>query len=108
VQPRFRYPLLDGRLEPYVLAGIGAEYAQINDRTGAGKDIVVFARDLTVIGAFGAGLEYFLMNNVSIGGAAKYVISRGHTFEIQGSPKLQGNFDSFMLSLQIRVMLFNV
>jgi opacity protein-like surface antigen len=108
VEPRFRYPLMNGRLEPYVMGGVGAEYAQINDRSGAGNDIVVFARDLTVIGSVGTGLEYYLLSNVAVGGSAKYIISRDHTFEIQGSPQVTGNFDSFMLSLQIRVFFFNV
>jgi opacity protein-like surface antigen len=108
VQPRFRYPLLDGRLEPYVLAGIGAEYAQINDRTMIGDDLVLHARDLVLIGGFGAGLEYNLLSNVAIGGQAKYIISRGHTFQVDTGPELDGNFDSFMLSLQIRVFFYNV
>ena len=107
VEPRFRYPLMNGRLEPHH-GRSRREYAQINDRSGAGNDIVVFARDLTVIGSVGTGLEYHLLSNVAVGGSAKYIISRGHTFEIQGSPQVTGNFDSFMLSLQIRVFFFNV
>jgi opacity protein-like surface antigen len=108
VQPRLRYPLLDGSLVPYVLAGVGAEYAQINDRTPSGGSIELFGRDLTVIGGFGAGLDYALLSNVSVGGFAKYIISRGHTFQIDDGPVLSGDLDAFILSLQLTIFFYNV
>ncbi len=108
VQPRVRYPLLDGRLQPYAVAGAGAEFAEINDRNAASKSLTVTAKDITVIGTFGAGLEYFLMSNVSLGCEAQYIISRGHTLQLNEGPTLQGNFDSFFLSVGLRVFLFGV
>src|SRR5262249_29090853 len=108
VQPRVRYPLLDGRLEPFVAGGIGGEYAEINDRNAEGKSIMIKARDVTLIGTFGAGIDYFVMSNVSIGCAAQYTISRGHTLQLNEGPTLQGNLDSFFLSIGLRVFLFGV
>src|SRR5262245_32627832 len=105
VQPRLRYPLLHDRLEPYAAGGIGAEFAEINDR---GKPIVITAKDVTVIGTFGAGVEYYVMSNVSVGCEAQYVISRGHTLQIDTGPKLTGDFDSFLLSIGVRIGLFGV
>ena len=108
VQGKLRAPMLAERWEPYLLGGVGGEYAQLNDRTAAGNELVLNAKDISVMGVLGAGLEYSLMSNVAIGGQAKYIISRGHTFQIEGGPKLPGNFDSFMLSVAVRVFFFNV
>jgi opacity protein-like surface antigen len=107
VQGRLRLPLAD-QLEPYLLGGVGAEYAQLNERTSIGEDLVLFGRDVTPIGVLGAGLEYALMSNVSIGGEAKYVISRCHTFQVEPNPEVHGNFDAFVLSIGVRVFFFNV
>lgn len=108
VQPRFRYPLLDGRLEPYVLAGIGAEYAEINDIPDNADVLHIKARDIALVGDFGAGIEYFVMSSVSLGVETKYLISRGHTLRIGNEPSRQGNWDSLFLSIGIRVFLFDV
>lgn len=107
VQGRLRLPLAD-QLEPYLLGGAGAEYGQLNDRTPIGDDLVLFGRDLTPMGVLGAGLEYAVMSNVSIGGEAKYIISRGHTFQVSPNPEVHGNFDAFVLSFGVRVFFFNV
>ena len=108
MQPRVRYPLLGGRLEPYIGAGIGAEFAEVNDRNAEGKSLMVKAKDVTLIGTFRTGIDYFVMSNVSIGCAAQYIISRGHTLQINEGPTLHGNFDSFFLSIGLRVFLFGV
>jgi opacity protein-like surface antigen len=105
VQPRLRYPLLHDCLEPYAEGGIGAEFAEINDR---GKPIVITAKDVTLIGTFGAGVEYYVMSNVSVGCEAQYVISRGHTLQIDDGPTLNGDLDSFLLSIGVRIGLFGV
>jgi len=69
---------------------------------------MIKARDVTLIGTFGAGIDYFVMSNVSIGCAAQYTISRGHTLQLNEGPTLQGNLDSFFLSIGLRVFLFGV
>jgi opacity protein-like surface antigen len=105
VQPRVRYPLLDGRAEPYIAGGVGAEFAEINDR---GQPLTVTAKDITIIGTFATGMDYYVMSNVSIVGEAEYVVSRGHTLQLGDGPTLHGNFDSFFLSLGVRIGLFGV
>jgi opacity protein-like surface antigen len=107
VQGRVRIPVAD-QFESYVLAGAGAEYGQLNDRTPAGEELKLNGRDLVPMGVFGTGLEYALMSNVSIGGEAKYVIARGHSFQVEPNPAVQGNFDAFVLSLAVRVFFFSV
>lgn len=105
VQPQVHYPLMGGRLEPYAAGGVGAEFAEINDR---GTALKITAKDITVIGSFEAGIQYFLMSNVSLGCDAQYVISRGHTLQIDQGPVLSGDLDSFFLSVGLHVFLFDV
>lgn len=107
VQGRFQLPL-SNQLIPYALAGVGTEYGQLNDRTPAGEELRLFGRDWVPMGVFGAGLDYAIMNNVSIGGEAKYVIARGHSFQVAPNPPVHGNFDSFLLTVGVRVFFFNV
>lgn len=106
VQGRLRLPLAD--LEPYLLGGAGAEYGQLNDRTPIGDDLVLYGRDFTAMGVLGAGLEYALMSNVSIGGEGKYIISRGHTFQVDSNPEVRGNFDAFVLTVGVRIFFFSI
>lgn len=105
VEPRVRYPLLDGKLEPFAAGGVGAEFAEINDR---GKPIVITAKDITVVGTFAAGMDYYVMSNVSLTCEAEYVISRGHTLQIDSGPVLDGDLDSFFVSIGLRIGLFGV
>jgi opacity protein-like surface antigen len=108
IQPRLRYPMLDGRLEPYVFCGIGAELGQINDLNETGKALNPKAEDVTVIGGFGAGAEYYLINNVAIGLQTKYIISRGHEFTLPGQPTVTGDFDSLLLFGNIRILFADI
>lgn len=108
VQPRLRYPMLDGRLEPYVFCGVGAELGQINDLNETGKAINPKAEDVTVIGGFGAGAEYYVMDNVALGLQTKYILSRGHQFTLPGQPTVSGDFDSLFLFGNIRILFADI
>jgi opacity protein-like surface antigen len=107
LQPRLRYPLLEDRLELSAMAGVGAELAEINDRSKQGAP-PVDADDVAVIGIFGVGVDYFPLNNVSIGAEAQYIVSRGHGLKLEGGPQLRGNLDAFVLSIGLRVFLLGV
>lgn len=104
VQGRLRYPLLRERLEPYLLAGVGAEVGQVNDLNGTGKDLGLKGNDVTPVGAFGLGAEYWLVSNVAVGALCKYIISRGHEVRFRGQPTLTGNFDTVVFSVSLRVV----
>ena len=104
IQPRLRYPLLDGRLEPYVMCGIGAELGQINDLNETGKALNPKAEDVTLIGSVGVGAEYYVLSNVAFGVQSKYIISRGHQFQLPGQPQESGNFDSLFILGNIRIL----
>lgn len=81
---RGRYPLLDGRLTPYALAGLGFGYTEFNDRKQPGFGVDVGGTSWGVVGALGAGLEYFVANNIAIGIETKYVISRDQEVRVNG------------------------
>ena len=70
---RLRYPMMKDRLVPYLIAGIGPSWIQ-------GKDVKQssFAQHPTVEGfsysiAVGAGIEYFISDNVTFGVEGRYV-----------------------------------
>jgi opacity protein-like surface antigen len=104
-QLRLRYPLLDGRLQPYALAGIGASYAEYNDRKPPGADLVIETKDFTVAGAVGAGIEYFVTSNIAVLFEAKYNWARGHVVKITGVQDQRGVLDSLYLNFGLRIFL---
>jgi opacity protein-like surface antigen len=81
---RGRYPLLEGRLTPYALAGVGVGYTEFNDRKRPGFDVDIGGVSWGVVGALGLGLEYFVANNIAIGVEAKYIIARDQTVRLTG------------------------
>lgn len=77
-QVRLRYPLMNDRLTPYVVGGAGVSFTQFNDRNSRGAmpgvgDITGEAYDLAF--GVGAGLEYFIADNVALGFEVKYLTS---------------------------------
>ena len=105
---RLRYPLLNGRLEPYLLGGVGVTFAEYNDQTPAFVGLNIKAEDFAVGGLLGGGIEYYLMSNIALGFQTEYLIARGHTLQINDGPVLNGNLDSFLFSFSLRVFLFEL
>jgi opacity protein-like surface antigen len=73
---RYRYPLLGGRLVPFLLGGVGVSYLDTNEQrplseTRGGKSVIVFpnfaADSPAIVGMIGAGIEYFLNHHLSVG-----------------------------------------
>jgi|RhiMetdeSRZDD1v2_1073273.scaffolds.fasta_scaffold19694_11 opacity protein-like surface antigen len=81
---RARYPLLEGRVSPYVLVGVGAAYTEFNDRKRPGFEVDVGGTAWGVAAALGVGAEYFVANNIAIGAEAKYIISRDQDVRLNG------------------------
>lgn len=100
---RLRYPLLDGRLTPYVTGGLGFGNNQFKDRKTPGANLSIEANDTTLMGSIGVGLEYFVANNVTVGAEVKYQISRDHEISIDGhTQKL--NLDSLLAQASLRFL----
>lgn len=69
---RLRKAFLEDRLVPYLVAGIGPSFLQLNDRKSA-----AFGRDLDLEGltfavSAGGGVEYFFADNLAFGVEGKY------------------------------------
>jgi hypothetical protein len=48
------------------------------------------------------------MSNVTIGAGTKYIISRGHTFQMENQPEVTGNFDAFLLFVGVQIFVFDL
>lgn len=106
LQSRLRYPLLNGRMEPYLVAGAGVGFAQFNDKNAGGLNVNVKAENFAPVGAVGAGIDYFVVSNISLTFEAKYLIARGFTAQLNNGPIQTGNLDTVVLSVGIRMFLF--
>lgn len=107
-QLRLRYPLFGGRLQPYVLGGIGASYGEYNDTKPPGFNLRVNAEDWSWGASAGAGFDYFIMRNIALGAEAKFVTGPGHTFQVNDGPTQKGTVNAFLFSLGLRVFLWDL
>lgn len=102
-QVRLRYPLFDGTLTPYALAGVGLGHNEFNDRKQEGIGRSIHATDTTVVGAFGGGIEYFLTRNIAFGVEARYLVSRDQKIEIDGRSE-KADLDALLTSASLRLL----
>jgi opacity protein-like surface antigen len=106
-QARFRYPVLD-RVWPYALGGVGISFGEFND-PAPGTQRIGFVHgedDYGIAGVLGSGIEWFLATNICLTGEVRYLFARGHSLRIGDSTQFGGNLDSLLLSLGLRVFLF--
>ena len=102
-QVRLSYPLLDGRLTPYVVAGVGFGHNEFGDRKRGGIGLSIQGNDTRVAGAVGVGLEYRLADNIGVGGELRYLASRGHEIEIEGTRQTL-NLDALLVQARLRLL----
>lgn len=106
LQTRLHAPTPDPRLDPYVLGGVGAESVEVNDAGHSGVELD--GNGFAVVGALGAGVDYFVTRDIALGLEAKYLLSRGHTLTLDGGEPLRGDLDALFVSLGLRVFLFDL
>jgi opacity protein-like surface antigen len=99
---RARYPLLEGRLTPYALAGLGVGYTEFNDRKRPGFGLDIGGSSWGVAGALGVGAEYFVANNIAIGIETKYIISRDQEVRVNGRQQSL-DLDTLLTTAGIRI-----
>jgi opacity protein-like surface antigen len=99
---RARYPLLDDRLVPYALAGLGVSYAEVHDIKPPGVPLKPKANNYSPAAALGVGVDYFLVRNIAVGVESKYIIVRDHDITARGETS-GVNLDSFVTSIGLRV-----
>jgi opacity protein-like surface antigen len=84
-QIRLRYPLGNGRWVPYVFAGPGVTFLQLNDRKDPAFHRNVEGDDTLLSGVFGAGLEYYIADNVSFSIEGKYALVQSREVTVDGN-----------------------
>lgn len=86
-QLRFRYPLLEDKLVPYAVGGVGIGLAEFGDQTPESQTATTgHSQSMSVVGAVGMGLDYFVINNVAINLESKYRIFPSAMLEVNGVP----------------------
>jgi opacity protein-like surface antigen len=73
---RYRYPLLGGRLVPFLMGGVGVANLDTNEQRSqsefqGGRQVIVVPHfepgSPAIVGMIGAGVEYFLNHHLSVG-----------------------------------------
>jgi opacity protein-like surface antigen len=105
-QFRLRYPLMDGKLQPYVLGGVGVGYAEFNDAKPPSANVRVTGTDnYTLAASLGAGVDYFVMRNIAVALETKFLTVRDQSIAFNDGPTQKGNINAFLFSLGLRVFL---
>lgn len=102
-QVRLRYPLLDNRLTPYVMGGVGVQFGDFNDRKPAAFGMRVDAHGMAVAASLGAGIEYYVADNIAVGGESRYLISRDQEIKI-GDRGGRANLDAVLTTIGLRLL----
>lgn len=103
-QLRLRAPMLDGRLVPFVLGGVGFGFAEFKDPKPPANQRLVEANDYSWEAGVGVGVDYFVTRNITVGVQGKYVYNRDHFFEFRGRGA-KVDLDALLLSFGLKVYL---
>jgi opacity protein-like surface antigen len=104
---RFRYPLRQGRVVPYLLAGIGATYAEFNDRKPAGEHLRIAAKGVNPAISVGGGVEYFMARNFSINSDVRWLHTWNHQLRVNGRTS-KGDFSTLNFFVGFRLYLLEI
>ncbi len=102
-QIRLRAPLGDDSFSPYLVAGGGWGFGEINDvRQPASLSTLRGGRDNTPVGSIGVGFDYFLAENVAFGLEAKHIFGFDPDIEF-GGRKVGLELEPIFLSAGLRI-----
>lgn len=102
-QVRLSWPLLDGRLRPSMLAGVGAGYAEISDRKPRGADLELSAEEWGMAGAVGLALEYRVVSNIGFVVSTRYLLARGYDIQV-GDRHGSAALDAVITTAGVRIL----
>jgi opacity protein-like surface antigen len=85
-QVRVRYPLVGDRIVPYLLGGGGIALTDFNDRKAPAFGVAVRDESSAVVGTLGAGVDFFLSDNVAFNTEVKYLFAESQTLRVGGVP----------------------
>jgi opacity protein-like surface antigen len=83
-QARLRYPMFGDRLVPYVIGGGGIALTDFNDRKAPAFGLPVRDESTTAVGTLGAGIEYFLADNIAFTAEFKYLFAQRQNLQVGG------------------------
>jgi opacity protein-like surface antigen len=104
---RFRYPMKSGRIAPYIMAGFGATYGEVNDRYDNGSTVTVNSKGFAPAFSVGGGVEYFFNRDVSLFGQVKYIQSWDNQIEVAGTGEQSGDLSWLHFQIGFRLNLVN-
>jgi opacity protein-like surface antigen len=103
-QVRLRWPILGGRVVPYLLAGLGGTFVEVNDVKPHGVPLRPSGEDWGMAGTVGGGIEYLLTRHIAVGLESKLLLARGHAITL-GGERRDVRPDAVLTSLAVRVYL---
>lgn len=102
-QLRLRTSLGSGKFSPYLVAGGGWGFGEINDvRQPASVSSLRGGRDNTPVGSIGIGFDYFLAENLAFGLEAKHIFGFDPDIEF-GGRKVGLELEPIFLSAGLRI-----
>ncbi len=105
---RFRWPIKDGRIVPYLMAGFGATYGEVNDRFDNGNNVPVDSKGFAPAFAAGGGIEYFFNREVSLFGQVKYIQSWDNKIEVNHAGEQKGDLSWLHFQIGFRLSLLHI
>ena len=103
-QVRLRTSSADGRFSPYLVAGGGWGFGEINDvRQPANVSGLRGGRDDTPVGSIGVGFDYFIADNLAFGLEAKHIFGFDPDIEF-GGRKVGLELEPVFLSAGLRIL----
>ena len=105
---RFRWPVKEGRLVPYLLAGFGGTYSEVNDRYANGSGVPVNSKGFAPAFSVGGGLEYHFNPDVSLFGQVKYIQSWNNKIEVNNTGEQTGDLSwlHFQIGFRLNLLTF--
>jgi opacity protein-like surface antigen len=105
-EARYHWTLYDGKISPFVSAGVGICYSEFNDVKPASENLYIDApKGVYPAADLGVGAEYFFARNMSASAEAHYITSWGHKIPINHIDDGRASFSALNLYLGIRFYL---
>jgi len=101
---RYRYPIWHDRVVPYVVAGGGLGVMEVNDRRQPFASYPLnHDAETAVIGSVGAGLEYFLEDNIAVDVEARHLFGLERDLQI-GNTTSTLDTDTVLVTAGLRIL----
>jgi len=101
-QARLRYPVWHDRLVPYLIGGAGVALTDFNDKKPPAFAYQVQSESSTWAAAVGAGVEYFVADNIALGVEFKYLFAGDQTLKV-GTASTTVNASNPLTSFTVRM-----